>query len=815
MNKKQITLPINGMHCINCSNTVERNLKKLPGIMEVSINYAKEDGSFTFDSSVTGEINIIQKIEDLGYNVPASKIELTITGMKCVSCSATIERILKKKIPGVISASVNFASEKAAVEYISSIVTKESIISSIEKAGFGASFEKDRDMPEKKETEIKKFLVSLGFSLPLFLLSMGRDMGFMGQWSHNLSIFWIMMILALPVQFYTGLDFYKGAWKSIKNGSASMDVLVSIGTLTAFFYSFYVTILLTAGNTISDHHVYFETGAVIITMIQLGKMLEKRAKGRTGAAIKKLIGLQPKTAKILYKDQETDIPVEDVKVNDILIVRPGEKIPVDGVILEGFSCVDESMITGESLPVDKKAGDRLTGATINKNGLLKFKATGVGKDTLLAQIVKIVQEAQGSKAPIERIADRVSRIFVPFVILTAMITLFLWWFIIGAGFTSAMVRMVAVLVIACPCALGLATPAAIIVGTGKGAEHGILFKNSEALEKAHKLKTIVLDKTGTITEGKPKVTAILVDKKWVKEHDGKEDLLLRLAASAEQGSEHPLGEAIVAEGKKRSLNLSRPDIFEAISGKGIISVVEGKRILAGNLKFMTEEKIKFDDLMEDIQKLQAAGTVIGVSIDGIPAGLISLSDPVKEGAKEAIEEIHSLNIKTVMITGDNWPSAKAAAEEVHIDMIMAEILPGNKAEEIKKIQKEGKVTVGMVGDGINDAPALAQSDVGIAMGTGTDVAMETADITIMRGDLRSVPQAILLSRATMSIIKQNLFWAFFYNIILIPLAAGLFHSFTFLPGMIRDLHPMLAASAMAFSSVSVVANSLRLKRLKL
>ena len=807
MKKKQSILPVTGMHCAGCANTIEKSLRKLPGIMEVSINYAKEEGTFTFDASSTGERDIIEKIKDLGYNVPASKIELTIKGMKCAGCSAGLEKILNNKIPGVISASVNFASGKATVEYIGT--TKETIISSIEKAGFGAGeITQSEDTGRQEQTDMRKFLISLSFSLPLFLLSMGGDMGFIGEWAYSLPVLWIMMILALPVQFYTGLDFYKGAWKSIKNGSAGMDVLVSAGTLTAFFYSFYVTILLTAGKTISGHHIYFETGAVIITMIQLGKMLENRARARTGDAIKRLIGLQAKTAKILQNGQERDIPVEEVKINDILIVRPGEKIPVDGVVLEGFSSVDESMITGETIPSDKKAGDEITGATINKQGVLKIKATGVGKDTLLAQIIKMVHQAQGSKAPIQRIADKVSGIFVPFVIGAAMITLFAWWFIAGADFSYAMVRMVAVLVIACPCALGLATPAAIIVGTGKGAEYGIFFRNSESLEKAHKLKTIVLDKTGTITEGKPVVTDIVINQKYI--NDEKE--LLRLAASAEKGSEHPLGQAITEEGKKRSLNLSGPDKFEAISGKGIRAIIEGKSILAGTVTFMKEENINFDDLTEDVRSLQTkGGTVIYVSVDGRPAGVIALSDTVKEGSKEAIDAIHSLNIKTVMITGDSRSSANFTGEYLHINNIIAGVLPGNKAEEIKKLQKEG--TVGMVGDGINDAPALAQSDVGIAMGTGTDVAMETADITLMRGDLRSVPQTIVLSKATMSIIKQNLFWAFFYNIILIPLAAGLFHSF--LPRPVGDLHPMVAACAMAFSSVSVVTNSLRLRNLKL
>ncbi|HPZ10101.1 MAG TPA: copper-translocating P-type ATPase, partial [Candidatus Eremiobacteraeota bacterium] len=567
---------------------------------------------------------------------------------------------------------------------------------------------------------------------------------------------------------------------------------------------------LTMGKTTLGEHVYFETGAVIITLIKLGKMLEIRAKGQTGSAIKKLMGMKAKTARIILEGQEVDIPVENVKPEDIVVVRPGEKIPVDGIVIEGHSSVDESMITGESLPVDKEPGHEVTGSTINKEGFFKFKATKTGSDTVLAQIIRLVQEAAGSRAPIQRIADKVAGIFVPSVILIAFITLIIWW--INADFTSAMVRMVAVLVIACPCALGLATPTALMVATGKGSEKGILFKNSEALERAHTLKIIVLDKTGTITLGSPVVTDIITNS---SEKISKE-LLLQLTASAEKGSEHPLGKAIVEEAKKQSLIFSEIKEFQALSGYGITGQVKGHTLLAGNLKMMKERSINFQELVLYMEKLEEKGkTVICVAIDNMASGLIALSDKVKEGSKEAIDSMHKLGLQVIMITGDNRTAARAIAREVNISNVMAGILPSDKAKEIKKLKEERKGTVAMVGDGINDAPALAEADIGIALGTGTDIAMETADITLMRGDLRSVVQAIALSKETMKIIKQNLFWAFFYNIILIPVAAGVLYPFTFFPEFLRSLHPMLAALAMACSSISVVSNSLRLKRVKL
>jgi Cu+-exporting ATPase len=830
MAEKQITLPITGMHCANCSSTIERNLKKLDGVTQANVNYATEKATVIFDPSVLGEDAIIGKVQDVGYGVATAKVELPITGMTCANCAATIERTLNKKVPGVVAANVNFATEKAMVEYIPGQVTRTDLVAAVEKLGYGV-VEADTDQLEDaeqtaREAEIRdqtrKFWVGVAFSLPLFALSMARDFGLLGAWSHAPWVNWLMLALATPVQFYVGWDYYVGGWKALRNGSANMDVLVAMGSSAAFFYSLPVTLALTLGNTVLGQHVYFETAAVIITLIKLGKLLEARAKGQTSAAIKKLMGLRAKTARVVRPSsglgtgdgEEVDIPIEQVKVGDVVIVRPGEKIPVDGIVVEGYSAVDESMLTGESLPVDKKPGDEVIGATINKQGMLKFEATKVGAETALAQIIRLVQEAQGSKAPIQRLADQVASIFVPVVIVIATVTLLVWWFAVGVGFTPAMIRMVAVLVIACPCALGLATPTAIMVGTGKGAEHGILFKNSEALERAHSLRVIVLDKTGTITEGQPSVTDVVT----------RDQRLLRLAASAERGSEHPLGEAIVRAAQAQGLSLAQPDRFEAVAGQGIIAEVEGHQVALGNLKMMTGRSIYLNGLEAEAERLASeAKTAMWVAIDGQVAGLIAVADTIKPGSKEAIAEMHRLGLQVVMMTGDNQATAEAIAKEVGIDpstnsgqsRVLAEVLPGDKAAEVKKLQVEGIGLVAMVGDGINDAPALAQSDVGMAIGTGTDVAMETADVTLMRGDLRSVPQAIALSKATMRTIKQNLFWAFFYNVILIPVAAGVLYPFTFMPMILRTLHPVLAAFAMAFSSVTVVTNSLRLRGVKL
>ena len=818
------------MHCANCSATIERNLKKLEGVAEANVNYATEKATVIFDPLLLSETDIHAKIKDAGYGVATVKVDLPITGMTCANCVATVERTLNKKVPGVLNATVNFATEKATVEYVPGQVTRADMVAAIEKAGYGVVEAEAGELEDAeqaaREAEVRdqtrKFWVGVAFALPLFLLSMARDFGLLGEWAHQPWVNWLMLAMATPVQFYTGWDYYVGGFKSLRNKSANMDVLVAMGSSAAFFYSLPVTVALTLGSTALGEHVYYETAAVIITLIKLGKLLEARAKGQTSAAIKKLMGLRAKTARVVRPSTElgtgdgveVDIPIEQVKVGDVVIVRPGEKIPVDGIVIEGRSAVDESMLTGESLPVDKKPGDEVIGATLNKQGRLKVEATKVGAETALAQIVRLVQEAQGSKAPIQRLADRVASVFVPTVITIALITLLVWWFVVGEGFTPAMIRMVAVLVIACPCALGLATPTAIMVGTGKGAENGILFKNSEALERAHALKAIILDKTGTLTVGQPSVTDVISAPNTQSPISNTQ--LLSLAASAERGSEHPLGEAIVRAAQEQGLPLAEPEAFEAVAGQGIVAQVDGREVALGNLKLMTGRAVRLNGLEAEAQRLQAeAKTAMWVAVDGGAAGLIAVADTIKPGSREAVAEMHRLGLQVVMITGDNQATAEAIAKDSGIDRVLAEVLPGAKAAEVRRLQEEGVGLVAMVGDGINDAPALAQADVGIAIGTGTDVAMETADVTLMRGDLRSVPQALALSKATMRTIKQNLFWAFFYNVILIPIAMGALYPFEALPMMLRSLHPVLAAFAMAFSSVTVVSNSLRLRGVRL
>jgi len=736
------------------------------------------------------------------------RIDLPVIGMTCANCAATIERTLNKKVAGVDTATVNFAAERVSVEYDPEVATLEDMAAAVDRAGYRLVLPEeggdggDAEAEERRREaarEKRAFIVGVLFTTPLFIFSMMRDFSLFGMWAHAPWVDWLFLALATPVQFYTGWGFYTGAIKSLRNRSANMDVLVAMGSSTAYVYSLAVLIQPAIGA-----HVYFETSAVIITLIRLGKLLEARAKGQASLAIRALMNLAPKIAHVQRDGEEADIPADRVVEGDIVIVRPGERIPVDGVVVAGRSSVDESMMTGESIPVDKTEDDTVFGATMNLQGRLKIRATGVGSDTALAQIVRLVREAQGSKAPIQRLADDVASIFVPVVILIALGTFALWW-AVGGGFVPAMIRMVAVLVIACPCALGLATPTAVMVGTGKGASMGILFKNSETLETAHRLTTVLFDKTGTVTMGTPSLTD------WLP-LEGAGDTELALAASVESGSEHPISRAIVDGARSRGLTVREPEDVQTVSGFGIEGRVDGRTLKIGKPGWF--EPLD-DEITADIERLSSMGkTPIVVSVDSRIAGIIAVSDEEKPGAEQAIRRLHDLGVETVMLTGDNRAAAVSIAQRVGIDRVLANVLPDQKESEVRKLRGENRI-VGMVGDGINDSPALARADVGIAIGTGADIAMEASDVTLVGGDLDGVSRAIRLSRETMKTIRQNLFWAFFYNIALIPVAAGALHGVDGIPSFIRDLHPMLAAGAMAFSSISVVLNSLRLSRKKI
>ena len=835
--EKQITVPVLGMTCANCVASVERNAKKVEGVSDAVVNFASEKVTLTYDPALTDTQAVIDRIHRAGYEVPTATVELPLIGMTCANCAGNIQRALQK-VDGTLDINVNYATEKASVEYIVGATNRAEMVAAVRKAGYDVvEADSDEEMVDAeaaaREGEIKhqerRLLIGILFTVPLLIISMGRDLGLLGHWSHAAWVNWLLFALATPVQFYVGKDYYVGAYKSLRNGSANMDVLVALGSSAAYFYSIAVLIALTLGSTALGEHVYFETSATIITLIVLGKLLEARAKGRTSEAIKKLMDLRAKTARVIRGGIEKDIPIEEVIVGDTLLVRPGEKIPVNGQVVNGRSAVDESMITGESMPVDKNVGDEVIGATLNRQGLLTIEATKVGKDTALAQIIKLVEQAQGSRAPIQRTVDRVAAYFVPFVIFAAVLT-FIIWMVATGEFTTALIRMIAVLVIACPCAMGLATPTSIMVGVGKGAENGILFKNSASLEEAHKITAVVLDKTGTITKGALAVTDLVISELGFRslgsevgpdgtisdaELNNLKAKILQLAASAEKGSEHPLGEAIVREAEAQGLSLSIPAAFEALTGHGIAAQVEGHDLLLGNRRLMERENVALNGLAPKAEQLQnQAKTTMWISIDGQASALIGVADTIKEGSAEAIGRLHDLGLTVVMMTGDNKATAEAIGAEVGVDRVMAEVLPGDKAGNVANLQAE-KYVVAMVGDGINDAPALAQADVGIAIGTGTDVAMETADITLMQGDLRSVPKAIKLSKATMRNIKQNLGWAFGYNIALIPIAAGILAPFEWAPDFLRQLNPMLAAAAMAFSSISVVTNSLRLRKVEL
>ncbi len=747
--------------------------------------------------------------------------ELSIGGMTCAGCVSSVEKALRK-VPAVVEASVNLATEKARVRYRPDGAELTELVAAVQAAGYSAAPVGEaaaEQQQEAKDEEIERqtrlFWTGVALAGPLFLLSMARDFGLLPAWAGQPWFYWLMGLLATPVQFYVGGDFYRGSWKALKNRAANMDLLVALGSTAAYAYSVPVTIAVTLGNHSLGHHVYFETAAVIITLIKLGKLLEVRAKGRTTEALRKLIDLRPRTARLVRASGESEIPVEQLQVGDVVRIKPGEKIPADGEIVSGESAVDESMVTGESLPVDKQPGDSVVGATVNGSGLLDVRVRRVGADSTLAQIIRLVEEAQGSKAAVQRLVDRVSEVFVPAVIVIALATFLVWWLLVGAGFTPALIRMVAVLVIACPCALGLATPTAIMVGTGRAAEMGILFRRIEALERSGEIDTVVLDKTGTVTEGKPDVTEVMASPEWAAQTPDAERELLRVAAAVEQGSEHPLAAAIVQRARREKLELPPAEGFRALSGRGARARVEGREVLVGRRSLLEEAGADTGSLQQAWRQLEERGrTAVWVARDGRTLGLIGLADRIADSSRAALERLHGLRLDVTLLTGDNRRTAEAVASELGIDHVLAEVLPDQKADTVRGLQQEGAV-VAMVGDGINDAPALAQADLGIAMGTGTDVAMETADITLMQGDLGKVADAIRLSRATLRTIRQNLFWAFFYNVALIPVAAGALYGIEWLPGVLRQLHPVLAALAMAFSSVTVVANSLRLKRARL
>jgi len=806
---KKVILPVTGMNCASCAAKIEKGLSSLDGVNEASVNFAAEKATVAYDPGRVSVDGIVKTLTGLGYGARTSTVVLPISGMSCASC---VEKITKglNKTEGVVSATVNFATEQATVVYLPQTATVDDLIKTVESLGYKASAPageedlleiKDREKAEEWRKLKVEFIFAAVLAVPIMIGGLGEFFSWVPEFlKNNLVLFF----LATPVQFFSGKRFYRGAFASARHFTTDMNTLIAVGTSAAYFYSVAVTFLPGFFASATGTGVYFDTATAIIALILLGRLLETRAKGQTSEAIKKLIGLKPSTARVVRNGLEVDIKASDVVLGDIVIVRPGEKIPADGLVVEGHSSIDEAMISGESLPVEKSAGDEVIGATLNKTGSFKFRATRVGKETTLSQIIKMVEMAQGSKPPIARLVDVIASWFVPAVIAIAAVTFVVWYFLGPApSFKYALLNAIAVLIIACPCAMGLATPTSIMVGTGKGAENGILIRGGESLETAHKLNAIVLDKTGTLTNGTPSVTDIVTAK------GAAEESILYYAASAEKGSEHPLGEAIVKKADEKKLALKAAGSFSAVPGHGITATVDGKKVLLGNIKLMRDSGIDHTGLQKDAERLSDEGkTPMFVAVDGAALGLIAVADTLKENSRDAVAAFKRLGLEVAIMTGDNARTAAAVAKSLGVDRVLADVLPEDKAKEIKKLQDSGKV-VAMVGDGINDAPALAQANVGIAIGTGTDVAMEASDITLIGGDLRSIVTAVALSRATIRNIKQNLFWAFFYNIILIPVAAGVLY-----PSYGVLLNPMYGAAAMGLSSVTVVSNALRLKRFR-
>jgi Cu+-exporting ATPase len=809
METKKAVIPIKGMTCVNCAAAIQKDISKLAGVRNANVNYANEKAVVEFDPLTVGLNRFVETIQELGYKPVTERTTIPIIDLDA-SRAQELERVISS-IDGVLKVVVNAGAETVEVEYVPGQIGLRDIRRAMEKSGFRlpqqaegrSALDIEKEAREKELAELRTKLTVSAILSALVLIGSFQDMLPFITIIPRRTMWFILFLLTTPVQFWAGRHFYQNAWASIKHCSTNMNTLVVVGTSAAYAYSTVLTFFPAAlGHYGSHGGAYYDTAAIIITLILFGKYLEARAKSRAGEAIKKLMGLQPRTARVVREGKELDIPIEEVDAGELIVVRPGEKIPVDGVIRSGYSSVDESMLTGESLPVEKKMSDVVIGATINKTGTFTFEATKVGRDTMLSQIIRMVQEAQGSKAPIQRLADYISSIFVPTVISIGLLT-FVLWYIFGSAetrFTFALLNFIAVLIIACPCAMGLATPTAIMVGTGKGAEQGILFKNAESLERAQKIDTIVLDKTGTLTRGEPKVTEVIRD-------GTSEQEMLFFAGSAEKSSEHPLGEAIVRAAIEKGIQIEQADEFEALPGHGIRARLNGREIVLGNERLMMERKIDFTLFRIAAENLSSHGkTPMFVAIDNKAAGIIAVADTLKEHSQEAVSGLKALGLEVVMLTGDNRRTAQAIADELGISHVLPEVLPQDKMNMVKKLQAEGRV-VAMVGDGINDAPALTQADVGIAIGTGTDVAIEASDVTLIKDDLRMVATAMRLSRRTMNTIKMNLFWAFFYNVIGIPVAAGVLYPFF---GIL--LNPMFASAAMAFSSVSVVSNSLRLRR---